>query len=1004
MNSLSTNVKQLNIFQKLRKRMFLLRKFDYERYKNAPEYIKLSDEFALKIPRDDSNNILYLDLIPEQKIPALLEKYIVNINDLTEQQKINILKREPQRCIDIEKEDLMHLVDLANKSNDYTFFNIINREKNIEIEYLMHLKENKTLDVIPNIMQYFSQNTIEQLLHQKPELINYLDEEKQKKHLQNRIEDFKYLNQESQIKYIRENLEYLQYANNEIQINMFMQDNSIFEKLSLDVKLETISNQPQMFEMIPYELKEYIYKNLQDERCAKVIRNLIYADIENVKLLSSAKIMESQIFLSSIFKDINEQDIEKIKEVFLNSKLLSAKGKVIPSFVVLHRGAAPESKLFIDDYSNEQVNIIKSLSIEQIKELINIDSNYGLAYLIGEDANIEMEEVLTEKSLEESKTTCKKLMQVLYGNKKSQELDESIELIYTMIKENIGKSASAIGSRFMDIHKKIFLGEMETEERKIESNPFELLKIILNKDIVMSNTAETIKQYIETQRENPESQEEFYEIMKNAYGDKALEILKSRPGLNVHTINSLEIFNENILNNFEIGFVHDLLSYNFRDFSSFMNIVKDESKLKIFKDYYYVLSEVLGQNAETMQKAISEYIFNEKLLQDTENKELTDKEYQSLISVLVSDKNPYNIRTLQELDRYEQISNEKIKRVLETLEKQIDFEGKKEKSEKHEIIKTIKKEICKYFMGIHYSEDKIDNYGTNIAYLCALYDIQSEKSKTEIYSNEEQEMLDIMHFIYKESDPEKLIELAEKFQEHEVAKNPLIAYQVAQKVEENELAIYNESLLTVEKMEELCSREENKSLIEKKIINGQTVYILEGIPFNILVHDSGNMNLEDLINYDGQLGNGVICSRNLSGAVLNKAHKKYDGGQWGTYGYTNVDGVMANNNMDASTDHFAKLIRTTGSISVKLNKEITEKDAETAFPRRYRSHKKISNANHGGKRLPDVYVSFINDASEDFESKISGPDKYGIPTVVIDLSKYVDRELDKEKTEERSDR
>ena len=70
-----------------------------------------------------------------------------------------------------------------------------------------------------------------------------------------------------------------------------------------------------------------------------------------------------------------------------------------------------------------------------------------------------------------------------------------------------------------------------------------------------------------------------------------------------------------------------------------MNIVKDESKLKSFKDYYFVLSEVLGQNAETMQKAMSEYIFNEKLLQDTENKELTDKEYQSLISVLISDKN-----------------------------------------------------------------------------------------------------------------------------------------------------------------------------------------------------------------------------------------------------------------------------------------------------------------------------------------------------------------------------
>lgn len=1003
MNSLSTNVKKLNIFQKIRGKIFFLRKFNYERYANAQEYIKLSDKFASKIPIDGFGHIKYLELIPESKIPELIDKYLIDINDLTERQQIDIIKQNPQKSLDIK--NLMQLIDCAIELKDYTFFDIINSDRRIEVEYLMHLKENKALDVVPNLMQYFTQATVEKLLQQKPELINYLGEENQKKHLQNKIEDFKYLSQENQLKYIRENIEYLQYASNEIQMDMYRQDNSVFEMLSLDAKLQTICNYPQMFEMISYDLKQYIHDNfLQNERCASVIRNLIYTDIENVKLLNLTRIIEQED-LQPIFKDINMQDIEKIKEVFLNSKLLSAYGKIIPSDIVFHGGTGRRYIAGIDDYSSTQVQLIKSLSVEQVKELINIDSNYGLAYLMGEDANFGYEEVLTEDSIEESKSKCKKLMRALYGVEKSQELDESIELLYSMIKENIGKCYNAI---YHNIKTNDAPTIVSKDTRKIlENNPYELLKVLLNKDIVMSNTPEVIKQFFEEQRENPESQEKFYELIKNAYGDKALEILKSRPGLNVHSINSLEIFNDNILNTFGIGFVHDLLSYNFRDFSGFLSIIKDESKLEIFKDYYYILSQVLGQNAETMQKAISEYVFNEKLLQDIENRELTDEEYQSLISILISDKNPYNIRKLEELDNYKQISNDRAKKIFESLREQIKLESEKTKSERDDFTENIKAEICKDFIGIRRGEDENGyNYGTDIRYICSLYDIQSEKSKTEIYSKEEQEMLDIMYFINRELDPQKLIELAERFQEQEVTRNPLIAFQAVHKVEENELAIYNDSLLTVEKMEELCSKEENKSLIQKRIVKGQTVYILQGIPFNILVHDSGSVSLDELIEYDGQLGNSVICSRNLSGDVINRAFKERNGKTpgWGGVGYTNVEGVIANSGKDASTNQSSKLIRTTGDILVKLNEPIVEDASETSFPRRIRDHKKISNENHGGKILPDVWVRFIDDSSEDLEKEIQSENKYQLPYVIIDLSKYRDREMDIEKMEERSGR
>ena len=57
--------------------------------------------------------------------------------------------------------------------------------------------------------------------------------------------------------------------------------------------------------------------------------------------------------------------------------------------------------------------------------------------------------------------------------------------------------------------------------------------------------------------------------MQNAYGDKAVKILKSRPRLNVNNINSLESFDQQIIDNFGEAFVHDLISYNIRDFQDF---------------------------------------------------------------------------------------------------------------------------------------------------------------------------------------------------------------------------------------------------------------------------------------------------------------------------------------------------------------------------------------------------------------------------------------------------
>ena len=201
--------------------------------------------------------------------------------------------------------------------------------------------------------------------------------------------------------------------------------------------------------------------------------------------------------------------------------------------------------------------------------------------------------------------------------------------------------------------------------------PLEEFKILFNTKIMEKNAPELIQQYLKEKSEDRDGRELFVEIITNAYGEKAKKILESRPKLDVHSINSLEVFDKNILGEFGESFVHDCISYNLRDFSEFLSVVKNPHKKEMFKTYYDTLVEIYGENVETMQKAISEYSYVEELLNEAENVELTDTQYENLISVLCSRRNQFNITTLSELQNYEQIANQQLETQMSSCLKNI---------------------------------------------------------------------------------------------------------------------------------------------------------------------------------------------------------------------------------------------------------------------------------------------------------------------------------------------
>jgi len=385
----------------------------------------------------------------------------------------------------------------------------------------------------------------------------------------------------------------------------------------------------------------------------------------------------------------------------------------------------------------------------------------------------------------------------------------------------------------------------------------------------------------------------------------------------------------------------------------------------------------MGENVETMQRAISEFVYNEELLKNIRNIDLTDEQCQSLISVLCSKDNKYNINTLEELDNYNEIAN---KETQERLNKAYEeYLSKKD-------IHSIKKCICEEFLGLDYSGGYLNrNYGDNYLYIKNLYDLQSETSKTEMYSEGELEILNFMNFIEKEDDPEKLMELSKDLLSQKNIRNPIELYSAITKMKKHQLEIFNESLLTQEKMEELCKLYENEENppIKKEIIEGVQKYTLQGIPFNILLHDTYGVKIGDFINYEGQLGNNAICSRNANEKTINT-------GKFGQWGFTNIEtegGIISNSSGDANTNHVAKLVRGTGKIEKKVNEKQTTRGTETAFYRRYRSHKRITNENHGGKRLPDVYVQYV-DSNEYDEKFLKFLKENNIPIVYIDYKAY----------------
>lgn len=967
-----------------------MQKFDIQKYAKAPDYIQKDDSVIWNMMHNiqeyqlSEEDLLH---IPSDKLDEFLESNPNYLYEFSVQKEIELIRRNPNLSKKIPDEIIFPLLDIEIGNGRSDFAQVITNSPDTAIKYLYHLKEYDQLsDTLPYILKYMDDTIIEKTLQNKAELISSLTEEQQKHYAAKDPEKLKYIDSRLQFEFLNSNLEYIKKVSEKVQAGFLAQDPKNLSKASREYQLGIISRYPSSYKHASEKVKTDIYKEIEDPDCIQAAKSLLKKDIKNIRNVNRIEILKGLSIGKKytdfwIFKDIKDESPETIKKLFLHTGIMNAQGKLFRADETMYGDtrAGGRTQEGLDDYSIGQLCTIRSLDIQQMRELIQIDSNYILPYLTESVSSKEKPYKMYKGNMLSSKGRCKNLFTSMFGEMKLEELETCIDTIYekhmemqekgrNQCKQIQDRESGYEPNKFWDI-------------KEADNIPLNHFKILFNSSIISSNDSEKIIEYFEKLHNGEDISDSFKEIIENAYGTKAKEILESRPELNVHTINSLEVFDNRILDNFELGFVHDLISYNIRDFSGFLDVVKDKSRLENFKTYYGCLTKIMGDNVETMQRTFSEFIYYEELLENVRGIELTDEQETNLISVLCSKENKYDINTLEELENYNEIAAAKSReRLIKAYEN-----GK---------IEDLREGICEEFFGIEYrSNADSHNYGDDYDYIMELYDLQSETSRTDVYAEHELKILENMSFIKNEKDIDKLMELANALLQQKNIRNPVAIYSTINKMKEHQIEIFNETLLNVEKMEELCKIHENEEdpPIKKDIIDGVTKYTLNGVPYKILLHKGAGISLKDFATYEGQRGSPVICTRPVTARTRHP----------GTFGYTSIEkeaGIIANSYMDAGTSKRAKVTRCSGYIGKKINEENDYEGAETSFYRRYRSHKKINNKNLGGKRLPDVWVGSVPD-----EETMEFLRKYNIPIVSISDNAYKKTNTKNQETEKQND-
>ena len=194
-------------------------------------------------------------------------------------------------------------------------------------------------------------------------------------------------------------------------------------------------------------------------------------------------------------------------------------------------------------------------------------------------------------------------------------------------------------------------------------------KVLLNETIIKNCQPDLILNFIKA----PHNSNLLKEIVRQAYGDKALIILQDRPNITVDEIMNFDIFNENIINNFGEGLVHNLLSYNSEISLIVAEMGRHPELIDRFKQFEKITDRLFDDTNMSVEKKFRIFydldrILNERIFELTEKEKVNLRTYIN-DSYYANGYSQVGLTCLEKVEDLDDYNEKRIKNFDELIEK-----------------------------------------------------------------------------------------------------------------------------------------------------------------------------------------------------------------------------------------------------------------------------------------------------------------------------------------------
>lgn len=724
----------------------------------------------------------------------------------------------------------------------------------------------------------------------------------QTKKARQNIENLRFCSNSVQ-KILGETAENISKCNEEMQYNIGIEHGSLLKYCNEKVQYSAVKLEPDFIVCCTEEVRNKILEDSQSP-CWKPYIDKTKSFDEIYKRLSTSKIEPEtkKAYWGEFFNSRSAEEIENLRK-----RMSDQSGDVV--FNTL--------KMYLKDCNYETQNII----FEKINDFKMECGDYG-------HSNRELRNVYYDGDFSEE--FVKKKFKLMYGGQMYWEYQPLLNELYTN------------PPQYSEYIKGHILRDLLTKKTLVEKvEPQKFISYIRYNNSILNE---------EENKNSNEHCKDFRSIVEEVYGEKALKILESRPGLDWENIPDIEVFSKEVIENFREGFVHDLLSYNFKDMHEFIDILKKPEDLEAFKLYYNGMSQILGENVVTMQMCMSRYNEYSDILKQATQTQLTEKEEKELYELCSWNKNICGITKLDELPMLE----EKLKNKIFELSQEKNSYAKMENDEKIFGKDILDVNLC--------SESIMYNYrGSTFEDIKCL--TEEERKTFEFFQTQNywgRMGVDMLNNACKEE-----IQISSIF---------LNRYKAFNKIKEQEMTKFKKEITNREKIEQAIKKSEYE--VKRIEIDGVEIIDLGRMPCNFAVHNPNMVNsyssgaespkqdqylIYDKINGISTISAGVQSENSINDKIGDKEFYVY----W-DFEDNEIVGLVDSCEeiaQDAMTGHQKRMIKSNARATKALRyyKDI-KNGQEIAFYRRYRNHARIEKEKYGGKVIPSAIIGDPKDS------------------------------------------